>query len=70
MYTMSQCCETLTDIFTSTVIPLEIWDCPGNITVEDLGVPLSDFSSLIFVIDIRVGFLCVYIAWIPLIYSP
>ena len=44
-------------MFSSTVIPLEIWDCPGNITLEDLGVPLSDFSSLIFVIDIRVGFL-------------
>ncbi|KIM84234.1 hypothetical protein PILCRDRAFT_818570 [Piloderma croceum F 1598] len=36
-----------------TVIPLEIWDCPGNITVEDLGTSLSEFSSLIFVIDIR-----------------
>src|ERR1700733_4666385 len=40
---------------TSTVIPLEIWDCPGNITVEDLGTSLSEFSSLIFVIDIRVS---------------
>ncbi|KAF9267913.1 hypothetical protein L218DRAFT_854637 [Marasmius fiardii PR-910] len=37
----------------STIIPLEIWDCPGNITVETLGAPLSHFSSLIFVIDIR-----------------
>ncbi|KAJ4477411.1 Gtr1/RagA G protein conserved region-domain-containing protein [Lentinula aciculospora] len=36
-----------------TIIPLEIWDCPGNITVETLGVPLSVFSTLIFVIDIR-----------------
>ncbi|KAJ7650016.1 Gtr1 raga G protein Gtr2, partial [Roridomyces roridus] len=36
-----------------TVIPLEIWDCPGNITVDTLGAPLSDFSALIFVIDIR-----------------
>jgi Ras-related GTP-binding protein C/D len=36
-----------------TVIPIEIWDCPGNITVEDLGTPLSEFSSLVFVIDIR-----------------
>ncbi|KAF8656250.1 hypothetical protein AX16_002686 [Volvariella volvacea WC 439] len=36
-----------------TVIPLEIWDCPGNITVETLGTPLSQFSALIFVIDIR-----------------
>ncbi|KAF8896474.1 Gtr1/RagA G protein Gtr2 [Infundibulicybe gibba] len=37
----------------NTVIPLEIWDCPGNVTVETLGAPLSQFSTLIFVIDIR-----------------
>ncbi|KAF9560749.1 hypothetical protein CPC08DRAFT_636252, partial [Agrocybe pediades] len=36
-----------------TVIPLEIWDCPANTTVESLGVPLSQFSTIIFVIDIR-----------------
>ncbi|ESK94019.1 gtr1 g protein gtr2 [Moniliophthora roreri MCA 2997] len=36
-----------------TIIPLEIWDCPGNITVETLGAPLSQFPTLIFVIDIR-----------------
>ncbi|KAF9223714.1 Gtr1 raga G protein Gtr2 [Gyrodon lividus] len=36
-----------------TVIPLEIWDCPGNITVDTLEAPLSHFSSIVFVIDIR-----------------
>ncbi|CAA7266983.1 unnamed protein product [Cyclocybe aegerita] len=36
-----------------TVIPLEIWDCPANTTVESLGAPLSQFSTIIFVIDIR-----------------
>jgi len=36
-----------------TVIPLEIWDIPGNVTVETLGAPLSQFSALVFVIDIR-----------------
>ncbi|KAF8556231.1 hypothetical protein OG21DRAFT_1459842 [Imleria badia] len=36
-----------------TLIPLEIWDCPGNITVDTLGAPLSDFASIVFVIDIR-----------------
>jgi hypothetical protein len=40
--------------FTSTIIPIEIWDCPGNITVETLA-PLSQFATMIFVIDIRVG---------------
>ncbi len=42
----------------STIIPLEIWDCPANTTVESLGVPLAQFSTIIFVIDIRV---CVFI---------
>ncbi|KAG5716905.1 Ras-related GTP-binding protein D [Termitomyces sp. T112] len=36
-----------------SVIPLEIWDCPGNITVDTLGAPLSQFATMIFVIDIR-----------------
>ncbi|KAL5525742.1 hypothetical protein ACEPAG_7079 [Sanghuangporus baumii] len=34
-------------------IPLEIWDCPGNITIESLGVSLSIFTTIIFVIDIQ-----------------
>jgi len=34
-------------------IPLEIWDCPGNISFDSLDAPLSQFSSLIFVIDIQ-----------------
>jgi hypothetical protein len=38
----------------STVIPLEIWDCPGNTTPDTLGASLADFSSIIFVIDIQV----------------
>ncbi|GBE88273.1 GTP-binding protein [Sparassis crispa] len=36
-----------------TVIPLEIWDCPGDISLEMLGASLSQFASLIFVIDIQ-----------------
>ncbi|TCD72003.1 hypothetical protein EIP91_000135 [Steccherinum ochraceum] len=36
-----------------TAIPLEIWDCPGIIAPETLGGQLSQFSSLIFVIDIQ-----------------
>ena len=38
---------------TSTVIPLEIWDCPSNVTQDTLGAPLSQFSTIIFVIDIQ-----------------
>jgi len=36
-----------------SIIPLEVWDTPGNITVEALGISLSQFSALVFVIDIR-----------------
>jgi len=36
-----------------TVIPLEIWDCPGNATTETLGLQLVQFSTMIFVIDIQ-----------------
>ncbi|KIY43979.1 hypothetical protein FISHEDRAFT_51981 [Fistulina hepatica ATCC 64428] len=36
-----------------SIIPLEIWDCPGNLTPDTLDAPLSHFSSMIFVIDIR-----------------
>ncbi|OCB84662.1 hypothetical protein A7U60_g8182 [Sanghuangporus baumii] len=34
-------------------IPLEIWDCPGNVTADSLGVSLSIFTTIIFVIDIQ-----------------
>ncbi|EMD34017.1 hypothetical protein CERSUDRAFT_67628 [Gelatoporia subvermispora B] len=38
-----------------TVIPLEIWDCPGDIALETLKAetPLSQFAALIFVVDIQ-----------------
>ncbi len=39
------------------MIPLEIWDCPGTTTLESLGTPLSQFSALVFVIDIHVSYL-------------
>lgn len=43
--------------FSSTAIPLEFWDCPGNTQWQTL--PLSHFSTILFVIDIQVcpGFL-------------
>jgi Ras-related GTP-binding protein C/D len=37
-----------------TVIPLEIWDCPGATDVATVGAPLNTFASLVFVIDIQV----------------
>lgn len=36
-----------------TVIPLEIWDCPGSLTVQTLPTPLTQFPTIVFVIDIQ-----------------
>ncbi|KAI0635586.1 Gtr1/RagA G protein conserved region-domain-containing protein [Trametes polyzona] len=36
-----------------TVIPLEIWDCPGDTTLDTLDAPLTQFATMIFVIDIQ-----------------
>ncbi|KAI0368817.1 hypothetical protein BV20DRAFT_947427 [Pilatotrama ljubarskyi] len=36
-----------------TVIPLEIWDCPGDTTLDTLDASLSQFATMIFVIDIQ-----------------
>jgi Ras-related GTP-binding protein C/D len=47
----------------SAIVPIEIWDCPGNTTVETLGIPLSRFSTLIFVIDIRVSIHFQVLCW-------
>ncbi|KAG2102505.1 uncharacterized protein F5147DRAFT_776251 [Suillus discolor] len=39
--------------FIDTVILLEIWDCPGNVTVDTPGLSLADVSTIVFVIHIR-----------------
>lgn len=44
--------------FLSTVIPLEIWDCPGDATLETLDAPLTQFQTMVFVIDIQVSRVC------------
>ncbi|QRV90053.1 GTP-binding protein GTR1 [Ceratobasidium sp. AG-Ba] len=48
--------ETSTQIVkedVDTIIPLEVWDCPGSTTVQTLGAPLAQFSSVVFFIDIQ-----------------
>ncbi|KAG8731743.1 hypothetical protein FRC11_002578 [Ceratobasidium sp. 423] len=48
--------ETTTQIVKEnidTIIPLEVWDCPGSTTAQNLGAPLSQFSSIVFFIDIQ-----------------
>jgi len=37
----------------STVIPLELWDCPGSLTIQTLPTPLSQFPTIVFIIDIQ-----------------
>ena len=39
----------------SSIIPLQVWDTPSVFDVEQLEVPLSSFSTIIYVIDIQVG---------------
>ncbi|ORX34143.1 Gtr1/RagA G protein conserved region-domain-containing protein [Kockovaella imperatae] len=36
-----------------TIIPLQIWDTPSNFELETLDVPLSSFSTIIYVMDIQ-----------------
>lgn len=36
------------------MVAFQLWDCPGSMELEDLGVPLSYFQSIIFVLDIQV----------------
>ncbi|KZT73074.1 hypothetical protein DAEQUDRAFT_722183 [Daedalea quercina L-15889] len=43
----------ITEHLYDTVIPLEIWDCPGDMHLDQMDVPLSQFATLIFVIDIQ-----------------
>ena len=38
----------------SSIIPLEIWDCPGSVTLEQLA-PLDQFASAIFFVDMVVS---------------
>jgi len=33
-----------------SVVPLEVWDCPGSIAVDQL-IPLQQFASVVFFID-------------------
>ncbi|KAG1789535.1 uncharacterized protein HD556DRAFT_1493058 [Suillus plorans] len=39
--------------FIDIFILLEIWDCPGNVTVDTLGLSLANVSTMVFVIHIR-----------------
>ncbi|KAG8925924.1 hypothetical protein FRC03_005652 [Tulasnella sp. 419] len=43
----------LTKMNIDSMVALQFWDCPGSMSIEHLGVPLTYFSSIIFVIDIQ-----------------
>ena len=37
----------------STIIPLQIWDTPSNFEIDQLDVPLSLFSTIVYVMDMQ-----------------
>lgn len=39
----------------SSIIPLQFWDTPASFELENLDVPLSQFSTIVFVLDIQVS---------------
>ncbi|KAG9049141.1 hypothetical protein FS837_011060 [Tulasnella sp. UAMH 9824] len=43
----------ITKLDIDSMVALQLWDCPGSKEIEDLGVPLSYFQSIIFVLDIQ-----------------
>jgi hypothetical protein len=51
-YVSAQCVPS---IFSDPVLSLQFWDCPGSLHIENLNIPLTHFSTVVFVIDIQVG---------------
>ena len=41
----------------SSIIPLQIWDTPSNFDLDHLDVPLSSFSTIIYVMDMQASIL-------------
>ena len=39
---------------TSSMLPLQIWDVPPSFPINQLDVPLSHFSAIVFVLDFQV----------------
>jgi hypothetical protein len=40
-----------------SILPLQFWDTPHNFDLDQLDVPLSTFSSVIYVMDMQVSWL-------------
>jgi Ras-related GTP-binding protein C/D len=38
-----------------SILPLQFWDTPHNFDLDQLDVPLSTFSSVIYVMDMQVS---------------
>jgi Ras-related GTP-binding protein C/D len=36
-------------------MPLQIWDTPSNFELDQLEVPLSSFSTIVYVMDMQVS---------------
>ena len=41
-----------------SILPLQFWDTPHNFDLDQLDVPLSTFSSVIYVMDMQVSWFC------------
>ena len=39
----------------STIVPLEIWDTPSSYDIEQLDIPVSSFSTIVYVMDMQVS---------------
>jgi hypothetical protein len=40
-----------------SILPLQFWDTPHNFDLDQLDVPLSTFSSVIYVMDMQVSYM-------------
>jgi hypothetical protein len=39
-----------------SILPLQFWDTPHNFDLDQLDVPLSTFSSVVYVMDMQVSY--------------
>jgi hypothetical protein len=49
--------EKSTRLISSTIVPLEIWDTPSSYDIDQLEIPVSSFSTIVYVMDMQVSLL-------------
>ena len=45
--------KTEAELTDSTIVPLQIWDTPSHFDVDQLQVPLNNFSTIVYVMDMQ-----------------